>query len=292
MPLLDSALPIRLLDPDPNRRGDLFGRLMGDVFVALGYERIRYNVHKAGREVDILATHRTERRKAVGECKATKDVIGGDDLNKFYGVLDLEKRRSPDLAVEGYFISLAGFRETALEQELEVGGERFVAMDGERVIRELTDGRIIVSRARALGLAGKLCPRCMTPCQETHVSLLAHELGWLWRVAFGHGMDYSHFTLVHADGDLLPSRLAAEVVSMDKLVGGELHTLEYLAPSAPTPDANSDIGGALNAYRRYLAREFGQITLEGLPADQEVGSANLPLGGWWESAFGGALARG
>lgn len=84
------AAPIRILEKDNNRRGDLFGRLMADLFVALGYEQPRLNVHKSGREVDLDAEHRLERRRAIAECKATANPIGGDDLNKFVGVLSVE----------------------------------------------------------------------------------------------------------------------------------------------------------------------------------------------------------
>ena len=84
---------------------------MADVLLALGYDKPRLNVHKAGREVDVLATHRTEPRVAVAECKAMKRPIGGDDLNKFAGVLERERGRDRGVAIQGYFISLAGFSE-------------------------------------------------------------------------------------------------------------------------------------------------------------------------------------
>lgn len=106
---------IRILEPDSNRRGDLFGRLMADLFVALGYEQPRMNIHKSGREIDLSANHRLEPRRAVGECKATEDTIGGNDINKFVGALDAEHDENVQLS--GYFISLSGFKETAIEQE-------------------------------------------------------------------------------------------------------------------------------------------------------------------------------
>ena len=88
---------------------------MADLFVALGYEQPRLNIHKSGRELDLDADHRLESRRAIAECKATADPIGGDDLNKFVGALDAEK--TDKRPVTGYFISLAGFKETAIEQE-------------------------------------------------------------------------------------------------------------------------------------------------------------------------------
>src|SRR5581483_10004817 len=106
---------IRILESDTNKQGDLFGRLMADLFIALGYEQPRLNVHKSGRELDLVADHRLESRRAIAECKATAESIGGDDLNKFVGALSAEQDEKREIA--GYFISLSGFRETAIEQE-------------------------------------------------------------------------------------------------------------------------------------------------------------------------------
>ena len=84
--------PIKILEKGNNKRGNLFGRLMSDLFLALGYDDVRLNIHKTGREVDVEAIHRTEKRRVVAECKATKTKTGGDDVNKFVGALDAEKR--------------------------------------------------------------------------------------------------------------------------------------------------------------------------------------------------------
>ena len=74
---------IRILEKENNKRGDLFGRLMADLFVALGYEQPQLNVHLPGRELDLTADHRLEKRRAVAECKATASPAGGDAVNKF-----------------------------------------------------------------------------------------------------------------------------------------------------------------------------------------------------------------
>lgn len=50
-----------ILAREANRRGDLFGRLMADLFVALGYDAPRLNIAKSGREVDLEVSHRFER---------------------------------------------------------------------------------------------------------------------------------------------------------------------------------------------------------------------------------------
>jgi len=82
---MNNGPAIRILESNNNQRGDLFGRLMGDLFLALGYGEVRFNIHKAGREVDVEATHRIEPRRVVAECKATRAKSGGDAINKFVG---------------------------------------------------------------------------------------------------------------------------------------------------------------------------------------------------------------
>jgi hypothetical protein len=74
---------IEILEKDNNKRGDLFGRLMADLFHALGYEEARLNIHKSGRELDLNASHRTEPKTAIAECKAQQEPVGGADINKF-----------------------------------------------------------------------------------------------------------------------------------------------------------------------------------------------------------------
>lgn len=165
--------PIRILEKDANRRGDLFGRLMADLFVALGYEQPRLNVHKSGRELDLSADHRLEPRRAVGECKATSQPVGGDDLNKFVGALDAERHDKRPLT--GYFISLAGFTETALEQEKKRRKTRLVLLTGTQAIDELIKGRILITRERATELAGRLCANLGELEFDPTVELLAHE---------------------------------------------------------------------------------------------------------------------
>lgn len=71
---------IEILEIDQNKKGDLFGRLMSDLFHSLGYDEPRLNIHKSGREIDVSAFHRTESKIAVAECKAHSEKIGGQIL--------------------------------------------------------------------------------------------------------------------------------------------------------------------------------------------------------------------
>jgi len=267
--------PIRILEKENNKHGDLFGRLMSDLFLALGYDDIRLNIHKTGRELDLEAFHRTEQRKVVAECKATKTRIGGDAVNKFVGVLDAEKRKFKETV--GYFISLSGFSETAIEQEKEVGGSRVILLDGKQVIDELVKGKILVSPKKAMERAGccsKTCSKDFVP--EETCELLAHELGWIWLIYYTKNKQRTSFALVHADGTPLATTLAEKIKDADKSIGGNLHSLEYLSPPSEIVSEGL-IEEAKKKYFTYLSKECGEITLEGLPADQEVGSRRLNL---------------
>ena len=273
------ATTIRLVEPDSNRRGDLFTRRMEDVLHALGYEQFVRDFARPGREVDIMGIHRTEQHRVVVECKATKKPIGGDHLNKFAGVLELERRQHPEVETVGYFISLSGFTRSAIEQEATAGGGRFVAMDGESAVRELIKGHVVVPEEQATERAGRCAasfPRSIR--LDPNPELLISQLGWIWVVYFTLGKDREYFALVHADGEPLAVGPAAEVIAADKAVGGSLYELTWLVPP-PEPGGESEtrLNEAKTAYLNYLRQDYGSITLEGLPPDQEIGVRKLKL---------------
>lgn len=271
---------IRILETEPNKRGDLFNRLVGGMFLALGYDRlVRLNIHKSGREIDIQVDHRTERRRAIAECKATKAKTGEDRINKFVGALGAEKRKNPNIQITGYFISLSGFTETAIEEELVTfGGDRVVLLDGTQAIEELIEGRIIVPIERAVERAGRCAagqPVELLP--DPACELLAHDMGWIWAVYFTQNKQRTHFALIHSDGESIATALAETIIEADRSIGGNLHSLNYLSPSDEASISENRIDEAKTKYLEYLDSEYGEITLEGLPADQEVGSRRLKL---------------
>ena len=272
---MEDKTEIRILEKDNNRRGDLFGRLMADLFVALGYEQPRLNIHKSGREIDLSADHRLEPRRAIGECKATSEPIGGADLNKFVGVLDAEQEDKRPIT--GYFISLDGFTEPAVEQEKQ-RRTKIVTLTGSQVVSELVKGRILVTKDRATELAGRCCASLQDLILDPEAELLAHERGWIWAIYYTQGKARTHFVLIHSDGTPLARALAEEVIAADLECKGELEKLTCLNPEPPTgSDIGTHIAEALDAYGRYIESECGYIQLDGLPADSEVGSRRLRL---------------
>ena len=268
---------VRILEKTPNRVGDLFARLMRGLFLALGYDKARLNIHKAGREIDLVAEHRIEPRRVIAECKATATEVGGADVNKFVGSLDAEIKRGDGKPTSGYFVSLSGFTATAIEQEKECGGNRVILLSGSDVVRELIAGRIVAHEKLAIDLASRLAPINGALVLDPQAELAAHEIGWIWIVYFSIHEQKSHFALIHADGNYIAAELAEAVVEADRKVGGVLHALSYLTPPTEATADRALARDARNKYFAYLEQECGEIQLEGLPADQEVGARKFRL---------------
>lgn len=282
-----SARTILLLATDNNHRGDLFTRLGKDLFFALGYDDLRLNVHKAGRELDILGQHRHEARGLVAEFKATKAPIGGDDLNKFLGVLTRERGRG--VRVAGYFVSLGGFTETARQQEqdsqsgLADQDQAIILFDTAKVIAELERSGQLLSLAAAMEQAG----RCRQHAQVLDAAmadawLLGTELGYVWAVFYAHNKQRTHFALIHADGTPLAQPVADQLLVGDLLKSNPewrkaVKDLQYLAPPEHDAARRKLADSADLAYRTWLAEECGYMQLDGLPTDADLGSSRPRL---------------
>src|SRR5690242_19055906 len=136
----------RLLAVTNNEKGDLFTRLTKDLFFALGYDGLRLDVSASGREIDIQGEHRLEPRRVLAECKAHDAPIGGPDLNKFFGILSRERMKASTKELAGYFVSLGGFTENSIDQEMQTGPGALILLDGLTVLNELEKTRVIVSQ--------------------------------------------------------------------------------------------------------------------------------------------------
>ncbi len=270
---------IKLLASTKNASGDLFTRLVNDLFFALGYDDLRLNVHKSGREVDIHGTHRMEPRCMVAECKAHSDKIGGDDLNKFFGVLERERDRQNPTQVAGYFVSLSGFRETGKEQELETSQQkRVILIDGKQVIEELQRCRALVDQTEAIEKAGHCAEYAgLKEAVLDGVELFGHDMGYLWAVFYSEGKVRRYFALIHADGTPLAESAASLVIKADRTCKGSLHRLHYLAPPPPVPDREALRKAVSKRYCQWISEECGYIQLDGLPADTDLSAARMRL---------------
>jgi hypothetical protein len=269
---------IRLLASANNERGDLFTRLTKDLFFALGYDNLRLDVHKSGRELDLQGEHRLEPRRVVGECKAHAAKMGGDELNKFFGALTRERKKSFPTPVAGYFVSLGGFTETGIEQETETGDDGVILLNARQVVEELERCRVVVGRAEAAERAGHCAQHAgLRDAVLDGAELLGHQRGYVWAIFYSSGKERTHVALVHADGTPLAEPVAREVIEADRLCGGSLHSLRYLSPAAPAPDRAALAAKAEADYRRWLGEECGYIQLDGLPADTDLSATRLRL---------------
>ncbi|MEV7150820.1 NACHT domain-containing protein [Streptomyces sp. NPDC093084] len=269
-------ITVAVLESDNNKKGDLFGRAMRDLFHALGYQDFGLNIAKAGREIDIKGKHRTEKRTLLAECKATKGPIGGSDINKFAGAVEVERTRMKGLQASAYFVSLGGFTASAIEQE-EEAGNRLTLLDAGKIIDELVRGRVIAAREKAAIVASKSPVLAAGVTQGQKCALLIHEIGWIWAFFFKTSGKYTHFALVHADGYALHPDLTAEVIASDAESTKLLCNLTHAVILQTESEERRLKEEAKAEYFAYLEREFGGLTLEGLPADQEVGSKTIRL---------------
>jgi len=272
---------IEILEKDPNKKGDLFGRLMSDLLHTFGYDEPRLNVHKSGREIDLYAEHRTEPKIAIAECKAHNETIGGSEINKFIGVLDVEKRRiKKEKSIKGqnvigYFISLSGFKETALEQESDINNERVILVKPEKIVDELIRGRILISKEKAILSISTLASNLTL---LNYVDLLAHEAGWIWVFYFSdsNGQEASHFALVHAEGKPLLKNIADKIIEKDRNLKNIFADLSVLNKDNQYGN-NEDQVLTRKHYFKYLENELGEIQFEGLPTDKEAGAVKVKL---------------
>jgi hypothetical protein len=271
-------IPLRILAVDRNKLGDLFTRLTKDLFFALGYDDLQLNVHKTGREIDVQGKHRFEPRNVVAECKAHSARMGGEELNKFFGVLTRERFKCAPVPVAGYFVSLSGFTETGIEQEKETGDNRVILLGGEAVVRELERSRVIVPLASATERAGECLQHCgVEDAERESAELLGHDRGYIWAMRYSRNKAPTHLALVHADGTPLAESVAREVIDADRKCSGLLHSLTYLAPAPPPPERAAVAAEAAARYRRWLGEECGFVQLDGLPADTDVSATRLKL---------------
>jgi hypothetical protein len=260
-----------LFPSKPSDKGDLFGRGMRDVAYALGYEGVQMNISRSGREVDLQARHRVENRHFVCECKAHETARGGADTNKFAGVLEAERisRTGKDskTQVEGYFIALSGFTGTAIEQEEQLGNQRMHLLGPTEIVEQLVAGRIIVPLEEATLVAGSI-----TSSKLKNATLGFHDKGWLWLLTFATSDHQEELVVVHADGSIASQQFASGLAGLWKA----FPAASLVNPVSMDDDsASSEV--VLNRYLEYLSTEYGSITLEGLPTDDDVSSRRLRL---------------
>jgi hypothetical protein len=268
---------IRFLTPTTNQKGDLFTRLMENLFQALGYNDFRLDVQKPGREIDIEGRHLYQPTLLRAECKAHEGKIGGRDLNAFYGVV-MRERDETKKPIDAYFVSLGGFTEPGRNQEEGTSKNATILLDTPKVIAALEQHKLLLDDVVAAEKAGHCAGRSNLDTRMIEsIELLAYEKGYVKAVYYAQQKQRTHFALIHADGTALAKAPAQEVIDADEAVGGNLHQLIYLAPAPVVSDLRAVQEAALNHYRRWLIDECAYVQLDGLPANSDVSPTKLKL---------------
>lgn len=268
---------IRFLTPTTNQKGDLFTRLMENLFQALGYNDFRLDVQKPGREIDIEGRHLYQPTLLRAECKAHEGKIGGRDLNAFYGVVTRERDETKK-PIDAYFVSLGGFTEPGRNQEDGTSKNATILLDTPKVIAALEQHKLLLDDAAAAERAGHCAGRANLDARMLEsVELLAYEKGYVKVVYYAQQKQRTHYALIHADGTALAKAPAQEVIDADEAIGGTLHQLIYLAPAPVVADLRAVQEAALDHYRRWLIDECAYVQLDGLPANSDVSPTKLKL---------------
>lgn len=267
---------ISILSTDNNTKGDLLTKLTADLFFALGYESLRQNIHKSGRELDITGIHRFETRSFVAECKAHKKKMGGDELNKFLGVLTRERSSNPN--TEGYFISISGFTETAIQQEEDSKNNKLILIDNHRLLEELQRANVIINYAQACIMGQEtLSKNNLVDLKISDAGVVIHEVGYIWWIRYHQGKLNKAFILIHADGTILSPKIASEIIELDATSENIFKDLDLLPSPTQLEKRVEQKEAALNRYKAWLLEECGHIQLDGLPADTELSAARIKL---------------
>lgn len=255
---------IHIVDADANEKGDLLTDRIKDVVHALGFNVESTNLHRTGRELDIVAWHRLENVKLVAECKAQAAKVGGADVNKFVGALDAE--RNVDSDVRGYFISLSGFKDSAHEQERNIGRQRCVLMGADEIQQELVAANILCRPEVAIANFARLLER--EHAVHPDPAVVMSERGWLYVL---HGMYLeapSAIGFANSSGRILTEAEARN--ELDRLTSFPAWCTGLpLLGAMPSVSPEFTIS---SKYLDYITREYGVIRHEGLPLDAEYGA--------------------
>jgi hypothetical protein len=118
-------------------KGRLFESLVSELVDALGFEDIEIRIVTGGKEYDLRAKAKLDKRFLVGQAKAWERQVGAKDIAEFVGSLEIED--IPKDAI-GLFVSLTGFTPHGKEflSKLRKGvKERINTIVGEQILKYL-----------------------------------------------------------------------------------------------------------------------------------------------------------
>lgn len=248
---------------------NLFSRMVCDIFHTHGFDDADLNHGKLGGEIDFVLQHRAERHIAIVKLSVRGQKVGEGNLDRFAAALNTQRARyeTEGVRITGYFVSQAGFTQTALARKW----EELILLGPDEIARELTQGGVLCSQEQALAAVRE---NTLTPCGDT--DLIACEQGWIWLLYYSDGsrLEATHFALIHADGNPLIGSIADPLMRLAVVRGLAFSSLSRIG--APLADS-LDRQAAQAAYYQYLKNELGEIQFEGMPTDKEAGAVKVNL---------------
>jgi energy-coupling factor transporter ATP-binding protein EcfA2 len=105
-------------------------------------------------------------------------------------------------------------------------------------------------------------------------SLIGYSGGWVWQIGLMDEVGNLSYFLIQADGRPMPNQNAREVLNIAQDIGDGIVSRPLINTNF---SSSEDTNAIKEKYLEYLCAEFGSITLEGMPADQEVHSRKFKL---------------
>lgn len=160
------------------QKGNSLEQFFGKILSSLGYINLQFNVSRTGKEVDIQGTNRLITHSVRCECKAHQDQIGSNSIKKFF--TDVHQEVSHNTKIKGIFISISGFKGTALayyDQFSTEDKEYFKLMDENDLFSELQSAALICSEEEL-----KLIISYKTKIPYKESTIILSERGIFWEV--------------------------------------------------------------------------------------------------------------
>ena len=151
-------------------------------------------------------------------------------------------------------------------------------MDHHQVVTELVRGRILVPSESAIDRAGRCASHLGDDSSlDKELDLIAHEIGWIWAVYYVKCGLRTHVAFIHADGQLLAPGMCDKIVGDVVADGDSFAGLSVVNLKGANTSPSVDPRQLVARYYAHLAVECGDILLDGLPADNEIGTRRLRL---------------
>ncbi|HWB37369.1 MAG TPA: restriction endonuclease, partial [Rugosimonospora sp.] len=131
-----------------NARGHLFEVFVANLLHLYGYEAptaSTVNVTSEGVELDVSATHRLSRSRAIAECKAYGRPVKATELTSFYGKLAVERFENPDTL--GLFFAIPGLTSDGEEKARSIAEKdhEFIYLSARDIVERLEQEGVIVA---------------------------------------------------------------------------------------------------------------------------------------------------